>query len=312
MVVMTQAFKKLAALIAVVIVALALGAVIASADAPLYGPTTYHGGQVITKPRVVLVVWGSQWGDHGGGLNYAGDPVHEVPTVVGFLRGLGTDGEGWSGILTTYCQAKVCGPNVQHVAYSNHVYGGILTDERGPAPYHATPSDFASEVTWARSHWRHPNPSTIYLVLSPTGALPFGYDQNTCASHAATTSGIPYINLPYLNDAAYRNRCNVGVIFGENGAIIYSLSTEYAETVTDPFVGSGWLDSIRGNEIADNCAWIISYIRTATGIYPANALQPSGSQVCAMAHPVEIGHPNFTTRPAHLIPIRFRISQKVR
>jgi serine protease len=40
---------------------------------------------------------------------------------------------------------------------------------------------------------------------------------------------------------------------------------EYAETITDPYPNTGWLDG-RGAEIGDKCAWISSGTGAATNL----------------------------------------------
>jgi serine protease len=39
---------------------------------------------------------------------------------------------------------------------------------------------------------------------------------------------------------------------------------EYAETITDPYPNSGWLDS-RGSENGDKCAWLSGAVQGAAG-----------------------------------------------
>ena len=72
----------------------------------------YGGGVdgigVTTGPeKVYLVFYGSQWGtqstNSNGDVTLSGDPSGEAPYVQEFMKGLGTGGELWSGVMTQYC-----------------------------------------------------------------------------------------------------------------------------------------------------------------------------------------------------------------
>jgi hypothetical protein len=77
------------------------------------GNLSYQGGMgglgvVAGTPHVYLVFWGSQWGSQGtnsqGDLTLSGDPMAIAPALQRFMKGLGTGGETWSGVMTQYCQ----------------------------------------------------------------------------------------------------------------------------------------------------------------------------------------------------------------
>ena len=57
--------------------------------------------------------WGSQWGAEGtdtnGYLTLSGDPDGVAPYLQAFIKGIGTDGETWSGVMTQYCQGVAVG-----------------------------------------------------------------------------------------------------------------------------------------------------------------------------------------------------------
>jgi len=87
-----------------------------------------NGGIGVTtgSPQVYLVFWGSAWGsaalDGNGDLTLSGDPFGGAPRLQEMLRGLGTGGELWSGVMTQYCDdaatgAVTCAPNGVRVAY---------------------------------------------------------------------------------------------------------------------------------------------------------------------------------------------------
>ena len=62
--------------------------------------------------------------------------------------------------------------------------------------------------------------------------------------------------MPYITDAGASCGANFNGL-GSGAAITIVGGHEMAETVTDQFPSSGWLDS-RGSEIGDKCAWITS------------------------------------------------------
>ena len=59
-------------------------------------------------PKVYLVFWGSQWGTQGsnsaGNVTLSGDPKGMAPYVESFIKGIGTNSETWSGVMTQYCE----------------------------------------------------------------------------------------------------------------------------------------------------------------------------------------------------------------
>jgi serine protease len=95
------------------------------------------GVGVMTAPKVYLVFWGNQWGTQGtnanGDLTLSGDPSGAAPLLQDFFKGLGTDNEQWSGIMSQYCQGVPSGTefcsdaNTQHVGYPTYRrHSGIL------------------------------------------------------------------------------------------------------------------------------------------------------------------------------------------
>jgi len=78
-------------------------------------------------------------------------------------------------------------------------------------------------------------------------------------SHSSTSSSygnIAYTNLPYITDAGGSCGANFNGL-GPNAGITIVGGHEMAETITDQFPSSGWLDS-NGAENGDKCAWITS------------------------------------------------------
>ena len=86
-----------------------------------------------------------------------------------------------------------------------------------------------------------------------------GFGTQYCAWHSATSSSygnIAYMNLPYMTDAGGSCGANFNGL-GANAGITIVGGHEMAETITDQFPSSGWLDS-NGEENGDKCAWISS------------------------------------------------------
>ena len=74
---------------------------------------TYHGGAVNTTPKVVIVYWGTQWGnpdpvnpnlDNANLPDAAHDPAGEAPLQQAFFSNVGASNDGWSTSTRQYCQ----------------------------------------------------------------------------------------------------------------------------------------------------------------------------------------------------------------
>src|SRR5581483_9237158 len=119
------------------------------------------------------------------------------------------------------------------------------------------------------------NRNVQYVILSPTGTHPDGFNTTTsnfCAWHDYTgdtslSGGAPntpygpiaFTNMPYVTDAGSScgsNFVNSGASGIDDGVTIVE-GHEYAETITDQFPAGGWTD-LTGNETGDKCAWISS------------------------------------------------------
>src|SRR4051812_36631365 len=90
------------------------------------GVTTGH-------EKVYVVFWGTQWGtsstDANGNLKFSSDTAGGAGRVQQMIKGLGTGGEQWSGVMTQYCEgvaygATSCPASAPHVPYPTG--GGVL------------------------------------------------------------------------------------------------------------------------------------------------------------------------------------------
>jgi Putative Ig domain len=236
--------------------------------------------------KVYLVFYGSQWGTQGtdanGNVTLSGDPSGEAPYLQQLLKGLGTGGELWSGVMTQYCDGVAAGAqscpasNTEHVAYpTGGALASVWVDESGASPSSATGHQLGVEAVNAATHFGNTtaaaNRDAQYVIISPHGANPDGwltngfcawhdYNGDTTLSGGAVTSpdgDIAFTNLPYITDAG--TSCGAGFVNsgssgGKDGISIVE-GHEYAETITDQNPAGGYTDS-SGNENGDKCAWI--------------------------------------------------------
>ena len=98
----------------------------ASANDLNYGGGIDGIGVTTGQEKVYLVFYGSQWGtastDGNGNTTLSGDHSGEAPYLQQLFKGLGTNGELWSGVMTQYCEgvaagAQSCPAGSAHVAY---------------------------------------------------------------------------------------------------------------------------------------------------------------------------------------------------
>jgi len=247
-----------------------------------YGGGVHGIGVTTGDEKVYLVFYGSQWGamstSSRGDDTFSADSAGEAPYVQELFKGLGTNGELWSGVMTQYCQgvspgAQTCPPRARHVAYPHGgALAGVWYDQGSTSPAQANGKQLAQEAASAAAHFGNTtaalNRDAQYIILSPHGTDPDQYkQQGFCAWHdysgdslltggAASPGYIAFTNLPYLPDvgvACGARFINPGPSLKLQGVSIVA-GHEFAETVTDQEPPGGWLDR-NGNEVADKCAW---------------------------------------------------------
>jgi serine protease len=239
------------------------------------------------------------------------------------MKGLGTGGETWSGVMTQYCQgvfwgAQTCPSGSAHVGYpTGGALAGVWLDASSAAPAQATGHQLGVEAVNAAAHFANTtgsaNGNVQYVIVSPTGTHPDGFktpNAQFCAWHDSTgdstLSGgsvsspygqLAFTNLPYIPDAGAS--CGQGFVNpGPAGAIdgvTIVEGHEYAETLTDPYPSTGWTD-FSGNENGDKCAWIRSgqgasqNLALSTGSFAVQSTwandSSSGSGGCEVSHPI--------------------------
>ena len=245
------------------------------------------GGIGVTtgQEKVYLVFYGSQWGTQStnasGDITLSGDPSGAAPYLQQLFKGLGTNGELWSGVMTQYCDGVAAGAqscpagNTEHVAYpAGGVLAGVWVDESAASPAQATAFQLGTEAVSAAAHFGNTtaaaNRDAQYDIISPAGTHPDGFNTASgafCAWHdwngdpfVGVTSpygDIAFTNMPYVTDAGAscgENFVNAGSAGLDDGFSIVN-GHEYAETITDQNPPGGWTDA-SGEENADKCAWI--------------------------------------------------------
>ena len=289
-----------------------------------YGGGVDGIGVTTGAPKVYLVFYGSQWGTAGtnanGDMTFTGDAKGEAPRLQRLFKGIGTNNETWSGVMTQYCEgiaagATSCPSTAAHVGYpTGGAYAGVWYDNSAASPSQATGHQLAAEAVKAAGHFGNTtsasNRSAQYVIASPTGTHPDGFNTitaNWCAWHdwngdttlgggAASSSygDIAFTNLPYLTDmgsSCGQNYVNAGTAGTLDGVTIVE-GHEYAETITDQNPAGGWTDS-GGSENADKCAWNgvggtggAQNVAFATGSYAMQATYSNDVTGCQISHAV--------------------------
>jgi serine protease len=285
---------------------------------------SYGGGVkgigVTTGPeKVYLVVYGSQWGTGAGAPS--NDPSGEVPYLEKFFKGLGTDGEKWSGVMTQYCQgvpkkSTSCpAANTQHVAYpsSGGALAGVWLDTASPSPKKATGHQLGEVAVAAAKHFGNTtataNRDAQYFIMSPTGTRPSGFGGGVCAWHdytgdkaldggGAVTSPygpLAFTNMPYVTDQGKNCAEDAVNPHGTDDGVSMVAGHEYAETITDQDPPGGWLG--HGSEVGDLCVVLQRGLpsspfdlKLATGTFAVQTIWGNdgngGKGACEASHPV--------------------------
>lgn len=220
---------------------------------------SYHGGYngvgVETAPLVYLVFWGSQWNNN--------DPSGEASILENFYSGVGSS--SWLNSVTQYCQGVPSGTffcnGAGHAAGNPAgIFAGVWSDNGSAAPSQPSQSQLAAEAVKAAAHFGISDNSTVqYVIATAHGNNASGFGTQYCAWHSSTSSSvgqIAYTNLPYITDAGASCGANFNGLGATAGITIVG-GHEMAETITDQFPNTGWLDS-GGAENGDKCAWITS------------------------------------------------------
>jgi hypothetical protein len=234
----------------------------------------YRGGSVQTSPHLYIVYWGD-WSS-------SGDPYGVQNRLYYFLSGIG--GSSWATTLTQYAQGCYvntfsCPPNAVYVTNPTGQLKGWWKDAIA-VPSTPTPGQVAQEAARAAAHFGDYSVNAQYVVALPRGHGDTQFKSGAaCAYHSWTNAGpgaISFTDLPYMPDAG--NTCgNYSVTGSILDGVTITESHEYAESVTDPWVGAsgymGWADStLNAGEAGDKCAYISGRVALSTGTFPAQSI----------------------------------------
>ncbi|WP_145902886.1 RICIN domain-containing protein [Kitasatospora viridis] len=281
------------------------------------------------KTKVYLVFYGTQWGkqttDANGNAKFSGDAAGVAGAAQQMFKGIGTNGELWSADLTQWCDgagvakgARACPANLPAAQFVPYQAGGVLTgiwyDNAAPSPAKANGHGLALEANKAAGHFGNKtaasNRNAYYVIMSPHGTNPDGYQGQYCAWHdwnndAANLSGgaapsaygndIAFSNQPYNVDMADcgKNFVTAGAAGNLDGYTM-TLGHEWHEMMSDTYPNTGWANPVGGDENSDECAWIKpgqagGAQRVSFGPFGSYAEQASWSNdtnSCAISHPI--------------------------
>lgn len=221
-----------------------------------------HGGAIEQAAKVYIVYWGPQWST---GFNTGGYSSAQAQTYVhDFFAGVG--GSSWANSTTQYCQGVAsgttqCGTAGVHPSNPANELAGTWNDTSS-VPSNPTQGDIASEASALASHFGGVSTNADYMVFTPSGYSQNGFGTSWCAYHSSS-GNLSYAYVPYQPDAG--TSCGMNFVnaldnsYGNGYFDGFSIvgGHEYAETITDPYPSSGWLDG-GGSENGDKCAWLSS------------------------------------------------------
>ena len=291
------------------------------------GPQTLaYGGGVdgigVTSgtPKVYLVFWGTQWGTQGtdgsGNLTFSSDTAGGAPKLQNMFKGLGTGGEGWSGVMTQYCDGPLvttgsttCPSGAPHVGYpTGGALAGVWYDNSAAEPSAATGAQLGTEAVRAAGHFGNTsaasNRYTQYVILSAKGLNPDNYKTGGfCAWHdwngdvgvSSSYGDIAFTNMPYVMDQGASCGQNFVNTSGTLDGYTMVEGHEYAETISDQNPAGGWTNQVSGSsyngqENADECAWISSgqgasaNVTMGNGTYAMQSTWSNDTNRCDLSH----------------------------
>ncbi|TAN34545.1 hypothetical protein EPN29_02660 [bacterium] len=261
-----------------------------------------HGGSIERTPVVFIDYWGPQW---TAGFSTGGYTSAQAQTYVqGFFGNVG--GSPWANSTTQYCEGvasgtTTCPSGTTFVTNPAGELAGVWND-KSLVPTKISSSAIAAEAVAAAAHFGY-NANADYMIFTPTGHSTSGFKTTYCAYHSSTSSAsgpVSFANMPYQPDAGAA--CGMNFVNANNNAFGngyfdgFSIvgGHEFAETVTDPFPNTGWLDG-SGAENGDKCAWISSGQGAAQNVslggnaYAVQSLWSnafnSGAGGCVVAYP---------------------------
>jgi serine protease len=240
-------------------------------------PLLYHGGPVQVAPQIFVVFWGSSWNNSTGDPNGVGNQYKNFLSIIG--------GSRWLNSVTQYTQTG--GLHVGNLPGSFVAATQSYVDTSSTPPRRPTQSQLAAEAAKAAAHFGiNYTANASYVVALPLGIKPSGFGTQYCAYHSSTTAAghtIAWTNLPYMPDAGAS--CGAGSVNnpGTLDGVTIVGGHEQAETETDPFPNTGWLDSSNA-ENGDKCAWMNLENNPNAGGYPTQPLWSNANNGCVQSY----------------------------
>ena len=252
-------------------------------------PLIYNGGPVEHHPRLFLLLWGPAWQTNAGEKATA----HYIER---FYAGLGVrPADNWSTITSQYRDSA------GFPAFTGAVFAGTFNDTSKP-PSGTTNDQFAAEASAFASghHLRTGLTDDQIIIATQSGICTYNFagcpsPGPWCAYHSSVNgNGVTFTSLPYVLDAGAS--CGQGIVTNGQNSNYDGFSIlgghEFAEAVTDPYVGTGWIDgsdTASGGEIGDKCEWVdpvtfnndIGLVKLSSGTF---AMQPLFSNGNFAAH----------------------------
>lgn len=243
-------------------------------------PLIYNGGSVQHSPHVYLLLWGPNW---------SADPSQSATAsyLENFYAGLGVQPQdSWSDITDQYSDGS------GHPSFSGSVYAGAWQDTSTP-PTGVDQTQLGAEAdAFAANLGITDLTNAQIIVATQSGTCPQGFYAPSCNGGTGdycawhSNSNEPYTNLPYVLDAG----TGCGEDYVNSGGTYDGFSIvgghEYAETITDPFPDTGWLDTndSSGGEIGDKCAWQSPNgdVALSTGSFAMQSLWSNSQNACVM------------------------------
>ncbi|HEU5253374.1 MAG TPA: hypothetical protein VFU16_08640 [Solirubrobacterales bacterium] len=193
----------------------------------------YGGGLVQTKPHIHLILWGANWQQEGL-------PQEVMQALKTFYAGL--SGSDFQGILTQYFGNPLEEGGSYPEAVGNEVLFNpstdVYVDTRVNAPTNVHRPAVMQEIkeVKALTGWKNGLQEQFVLVAGPGTTYEKGFGQGNSELSEGKTG---FCGFHAYSESAY-------AFFGYNfcGGLIENVKTaawEYADTVTDPVPGSGWL-----------------------------------------------------------------------
>jgi hypothetical protein len=228
----------------------------------------YGGGPVQLHPKVYLVFWGSQWNKDTNGI-----PAY----LTSLFKGLGTSTDKWSTITSQYTDSSGQGPS-----FNGAVLGGVWMDNAKAEPTSPSASAVSREGDRGAAHFGVTgNGDAQIVVLSAHGTHPDGWPNSGFCAYHDYSGSVSFTNMPYQLDAPAGSRCPNGALGGHLDAFSIVEGHEYAESVTDPQAGNGWV-APNGAEIGDECEGNFQKVTLPTGSFAMQPIWSNAASACVI------------------------------